>query len=109
MMNVIRPKAEIHSYQILPASPMLGTTVLLQGLTVYFQETEAKSKDTQPGLSRPQKVIFAASCKNFCIMRKIFCSPIIFAIFVKTHFFIQHLISKVFEKIMRLVSNIFAW
>ena len=42
-------------------------------------------------------------------MRKIFCSPRIFAIFVKTHFLIQHSISKVFEKSIRLTSKLFAW
>ena len=52
---------------------------------------------------------FLSSCKNFSMMRKYFCSLKIFAIFVKTHFFIKHLISKVFEKLMRLASKIFAW
>ena len=42
-------------------------------------------------------------------MRKNFCSLRIFSIFVKTHFFTQHLIFKVFEKFMRWASKIFAW
>ena len=34
---------------------------------------------------------------------------LVFAIFVKTLFFKDHLISKVFEKVMRVASKIFAW
>ena len=63
----------------------------------------------QPGLSGLQDVIFAASCKNFSMIRENFCSLRIFATFVKTHFFIQHLIFKDFEKFMRSASKIFAW
>ena len=43
------------------------------------------------------------------MMRKYFCSLRIFAIFVKTHFLIQQLISKVFEKFMKLASKFFSW
>ena len=63
----------------------------------------------KPGLSGLRKVIFAASCKNFPMMRKFFCSLRIFFIFVKTHILIQHLISKVFQKFIWLASKIFAW
>ena len=47
--------------------------------------------------------------KKFCMVRKNFCSLTIFAIFVKTHFLIQYLISRVFEIIIRLAWKIFAW
>ena len=50
-------------------------------------------------------------CKKWFFQHhaKFFCSLRFFAIFVKTHFLIQYLIFKVFEKIMRLASKIFAW
>ena len=63
----------------------------------------------EPGLSRLQKVTFTASCKNFSMVRKFFCSLWISTIFIKTHFFMQHPTSKVFEKFMRSASKIFAW
>ena len=52
---------------------------------------------------------FWAAKSDFCMMRKNFLQPTNFSIFVKTHFFTQHLISKVFEKFMRWASKIFAW
>ena len=77
--------------------------------TLVLQPRKTPLEWHKPGLSGLQKVIFAASCKNFCMMRKNFCSLRIFSIFVKTHFFTQHLIFKVFEKFMRWASKIFAW
>ena len=41
----------------------------------------------EPGLFRLQKAIFAASCKNFCILREIFCSLSIFCILCSNNFF----------------------
>ena len=42
-------------------------------------------------------------------MRNFFCSLWIFTIIIKTIFFIQHFISKVFEKIMILATKVLAW